>query len=273
MDKIRFEPLNEYEQVFADFVNHLRTIQKMVEFFPDIRKQYEEKTDKEAKEFTKTLSPVERKQALEAVELLLNQAQSIKKFPDGVAGKLFFKNKNVPTLLSKAFDHIQLSRDISTYIHETSLVYLITIFEVFEKDNLKLVFESDQRNLKSEKEMTHKEILEATSLEELKTKILEKEVNELLDKDIKKMGKKLAMSFKTHLTADDNWVSFTERFSRRNIIVHNNSIPDNKYHLETGSDVKSIITDQEYILKSIDLFYEFAEKISKSFQKHFPITT
>ncbi len=268
-NKIKFKKLIEYESVLSRFELDLNIARETIEFFPNVEKIYVEKLEKEIKQNTEKLTSEDIEQIKDANEIIANQTKGNTKWPLSISGKLIFSQKNAGITFSKILDSVQLKRQMSDYIHDTSLVYLISVFEVFLKDCIKLVFNNEPRMLKTPREMTHKEILESETIQELKNKILEKEVKLVIDKDIDRMGKILADDFKLHLIQKENWSDFTERFYRRNVIVHNNSIPDEKYHKLTGSDAQILKTDQDYILKSIDLFKEYAEDIAKSFKKHF----
>lgn len=265
------EGLDEYESVLQDFTKHLKLCKSTTEFVPDMQKQFSKKLHKDSEKQLKELSPKEFKQVKEAMELVLGQMKNIKEFPATIGGTFTMKNKKVAETLEKTFDSIQISKLIENNIFETSLIYLITTFEAFLKDTFKIELKNDLRLLSSNKEMTHGEILKSKSLDELKDKILEKESEGLMDKDIEKLGKKLAEDFKIHLTGKDNWKDFTERFYRRHVIVHNNSVPDEKYRFFTKSNTQELKTDQKYILKSVELFGEYSKEITQTFRKHFPI--
>lgn len=261
--------LDAYETILADFNNRLKIAKTTIELSTDIKNQFDQKFKKDVEEIRKKLTPDEKKQVLDANKLILDQIANLKDFPASISGKFILGSENAVTGLSTVMDSIKLPMQITTYIFETSLVYLITTFEVFLKNNLKLVLGNEPRMLKTNKEMSHKDILESNSIQELKNKILEKEVNLLMDKDIDKLGKKLAENFKLHLIQKDNWKDFIEIFYRRHVIVHNNSVPDDMYRYATKSTIQNFTTDQDYVLKSIELFYEYAEIISNSFQKHY----
>jgi IS1 family transposase len=269
LEKISVTSLNEYESLLTHFEKYLRTAKATIKFLPDVQSQYREKVDKQIHETYLKLSSDEKKQIKDATNAMKGHADTVRKGSGIISGKVFLTSRNVEIILSKTMDRVQLPKQIESYIHESSLVYLITAFEVFLKDNLKLVFKNEPGKLKTGREMKHAEILKTSSLKELKNKILEKEVNELISNDIDKLGKKLAEEFKVHLTKTDDWEDFTERFYRRHVIVHNNSVPDDKYRSETKLNVMTFETDQKYILKSISLFQKYADIISESFQKHF----
>lgn len=268
---IKFEDLNDYESALHDFEWKIHVSRKVIEIFPKFNNQYKEELSQEFGTLFKTLTPEQRQHVIDFKNQLTNKLDNIKQFPASVSGKVTIPSKKTAEAIGKLMDSVQLTDATEEFVNETSLVYLITIFEEFLKNVLTSVFVNNPSVLRSNKEMTHKDILLCSDFDEVKQKIIEKEIEDTINKDIEKLGQHLSEYFKLDLQQYDEWTKFIECFYRRHVIVHNNSKPDLKYRLKTRQDLTTLKTNQEYMFTSMDIFHKYAKIIHTFFSEKYPI--
>jgi hypothetical protein len=131
-----------------------------------------------------------------------------------------------------------LSLRIPQFIREMSLVYLVTAFEVYLSDIVKLAFSVRKEMLRaSERSITAKEAVSYPDLPSLLSGIIDKEVKDLLNGNVDEISNTLSKKFGSlKLEEDAGWQQFREYFYRRNIVVHNYGKPDSNYDLKTKSE-------------------------------------
>lgn len=153
------------------------------------------------------------------------------------------------------------------FIWEMSLVYLVSEFESFFKNILKIAFAKKPEALSSKKMVTYEEVLLLQKNRNLVQELIEKETSEVIYKDINDIDKYIEKRFNIKLSKIPNWKKFTERFYRRNILIHNKGRINQKYKQKTGYKGKQKIlwVHPDYLNNSIRLFDEMAEKISMVF--------
>lgn len=150
---------------------------------------------------------------------------------------------------------------IPQFIREMSLVYLVTSFEVYLSDILKLAFRARKEMLKtSKKNITYEEAISYPDLDSLLDGIIDKEIMELFSKNIDDIAKILRDRFGSKLNLQEQaeaWQRFREYWYRRNIIVHNNGVPNSIYNLKTKSNHdqnKRLLVEQNYLNIGFNLF-------------------
>lgn len=160
---------------------------------------------------------------------------------------------------------------VPQFIREMTLVYLITSFEVYLSDILKLAFRVRKEMLKaSPKYIPYKEAISYPDMDCLLDGIIDKEVKEILNKNIDDISKTLAGKFKS-LNLEENgeiWQKFREYWYRRNIIIHNYGKPDSTYNRKTKSNYdhgKRLLVEQNYLNEGFDLFESYADMLYSYF--------
>ena len=137
------------------------------------------------------------------------------------------------------------------------LINLITKFNEFLKDTLKIAFSIDPQTKDSWKEMNE---------EDQETKIFH-----LVEDDIKETAKTIRKIFSLDLKTETDWREFAEYTYRRHVFTHNRGFPSKKYRDRTGysgADVKLSI-DKNYVEKGISLFKKYTDIIEEFFiEKH-----
>ena len=143
------------------------------------------------------------------------------------------------------------------FIHETILINLITKFNEFLKDTLKIAFSLDPQTKDSWKTMND---------EQRETKVFH-----LVEDDIKEAAITIRKIFGLDLKKELDWKDFVEYTYRRHIFIHNHGFPSEKYRKRTGYKGPSIklSIDKDYITKGISLFKKYSEIIEEFFiEKH-----
>lgn len=175
-------------------------------------------------------------------------------------------------LQKSIFDGFLFPRRFEMFIRDMSLVYLIAEFESFLQNVVRASFEKRPQVLATcKKSITFEELMKVEDIEEARHQILEKEVSEMANQDIEEIDNYFKERFNLNLSDSADWEAFKERFYRRNIIIHNNGIPNRTYRLKTGfsGKEKRMTVSQSYLDMSIELFDGMAKGISEHFRKKF----
>ena len=188
--------------------------------------------------------------------------------------KLDVDHEEAAKLLHERKDLFLFSLRTPQFIREMSLVYLVTSFEVYLSDILKLTFRARKEMLKtSQKSITYEKAISYPDLDSLLDGIIENEIKELLNKNIDDISKTLRNRFGDSLNLEDPaeaWQSFREYWYRRNIIVHNHGISDSTYNQKTKSNYnqgKRLLVEQDYLNEGFDLFESCAYMLYSYFYK------
>jgi hypothetical protein len=165
-----------------------------------------------------------------------------------------------------------LSDNISKFIREMSLVYLIIAFEEYLSSILKVVFSLRPEILKgSEIKISYAEAFPHKDVHSLLNSLIDKEVKSIIDENIDEVNKRLNGIFSIELEKRAKWKLFREYFLRRNILVHNNCYPDSTYIKKTqykGPETRLEI-GQEYLSEGFRLFEKYATLLRNFFRKKF----
>jgi len=174
------------------------------------------------------------------------------------------KQPNVEGLSKKALDSwLYLLEDGANYqssiafTHEMILINLITKFNEFLKDTLKIAFSIDPQTKDSWKKMNE---------EDQETKIFH-----LVEDDIKEAAKTIRKVFGLDLKKEEDWRDFAEYTYRRHVFTHNHGFPSKKYKDRTGyrGDEIKLSIDKNYVEKGILLFKKYSDLIEEFFiEKH-----
>lgn len=152
---------------------------------------------------------------------------------------------------------------IPEFIRNMCLVYLISSFENFVKNCLKLYYFFEPNALKSKKTLDYEQIINSKSREEIISIIIEKELTEIFYKSIDDANDYLKNKIGVDLKQNPNWNEFRERFFRRNIVTHNDGISNSTYSSKMNKDElgKSLIVNTTYLGGTVILFTEFSQLI------------
>ncbi len=186
------------------------------------------------------------------------------------------KEVSIPVQNNKAgifFEEVMKLRMLDILIFDMSLVYLITKFENFLRMLLRLTFLKEPRILMTKgKSINYEEVLRFSNYNKLLLNIIEKEMFSLFMENIENINKYFEQRFNIALSSFvDEWLKFKERFYRRNLIVHNNSVINETYIEKTGykGEDRILRVDPKYLDESIELFGEFSKKITEHFREKF----
>ena len=202
---------------------------------------------------------------------LLDESLKLLEKPVGSKSSIQFSDETVKLLMKFAEQKMFENRG-TMFIRDMSLVYLIATYEIFLGEILSILFEGRPEALKSTcKELTTEELIMCKDIRTVIRRISEREVELVIHQDVEETR----MYFKDRLGVDlrqfTNWREFSERFYRRNIIVHNSGMTNEIYRRKTGykGKDKHIGVSQAYLIESIQLFESTAKKISEHFQLKF----
>lgn len=165
-----------------------------------------------------------------------------------------------------------ISSNISKFIREMRLIYLIIAFEEYLSSILKVVFGLRPKILKeSGTNISYAEAFPHKDMQSLLNALIDKKVKSMIDENIDEVNKRLNGIFSIDLEEKPKWKLFREYFLRRNILVHNNCYPDLTYIKKTqhkGPETRLEI-GQEYLSEGFRLFEKYATLLHKFFRKKF----
>lgn len=177
------------------------------------------------------------------------------------------------------------SVDYPPLIYRMSMVYAVSLYEMYFNNFLTYLFEKDPRRLiTSKKTLTYEEILTERSTKKIIEKIIKRELYEIGYKSQKDkfqyLEQRFNISFESinsdtnFLDEKINFTAFNELFSTRNLIVHNDAIV-NEIYKKDNPESKLKIGQQrhitaEYVVNSVMLLMMVVSKLYyklKEFQK------
>ena len=132
-------------------------------------------------------------------------------------------------------------------------IYLITLFEAFNKDFFTEILNYKTEIMKSKKEIQYEEILKYASIEDLHKYMVKKKIDEISYMNLDEFAENFLFK---HFNIDikigfSKWNDLREKYYRRNIIVHNNGkiseIYAQKMNLAPCEIGKELSTDIVYI--------------------------
>jgi len=156
------------------------------------------------------------------------------------------------------------------FTRQMSLVYLVAKFENFLERMLSLMLSVTPAVMK-DRTISLAELLSIPTIDDARKAVSEKVAKDVMYEGIDKLAAYLSGHWGICLDDYGRWDLFTERFYRRNIIIHNSGLPNQLYREKTkyhGPD-KALVVDQQYITDSINIFNEVAEKLMKSMMLRF----
>lgn len=158
---------------------------------------------------------------------------------------------------------VQYNHHIEFFIKEMALVYLITQFENFLKDLLLTGLKKKPEIFISDKLTETKHLFTVNTLEEAQKIVVDEILDDLMRKDIEKINKFLKEKFKLELSKLKDWKKFTERFYRRNVIIHNDGYPNDIYREKTGLNKKyRLFVTDSYFKETLNLFDNYSHTIT-----------
>lgn len=122
--------------------------------------------------------------------------------------------------------HREMRRNIpkSEHLMNMTLVYLMALFEGFNKKFFQTLLINKPEQMKSrKKKINYEKLVEFASIEKLHKYLAEEITDKLGYKDIDKFNNFLLKQYTINLDKEfENWEALRDNYYRRNIIVHNN---------------------------------------------------
>lgn len=208
-------------------------------------------------------------------DIFSRYSSEVKRFKEEFLREVFklIQRKNVELLTKNKTLNLRLAVIAvirERYFSEMVLIYLLTFWETFLKEYLKRAVLLKQDLLKTQKKISHEEILNFNSMESLLTFIAEKEISPVINEGIDEIEKYFLNHFNLDLKkAFQKWEIINEAYHRRNIIVHNKSRTDKKYCQKTNYPKFGIqiITDMKYDLSLTEVILEFFDYVHGQLSK------
>lgn len=179
------------------------------------------------------------------------------------------QSKELKEIISNTVNNAMIFNLSVDTLREMILVYLIAQFETFLEFLLKTIYLIKPEALKSDKKsILYSDLLE--NVENVNQYLAEVEAKKMLKLNIDDLARKLDEFVKIDLTKNDSWTKFREYFYRRNLIVHNNAIPDKEYNKKTNNKtIGRVDTSDKYLKESFEIFNKFAILISSHLIKKY----
>lgn len=197
------------------------------------------------------------------------------KSPDGTSVQLSEEHQEIHDLQR------QLTRNIPKANHFMNmiLVYLMALFEGFNKQFFSTLFYHMSEQMKSkDKKINYEVLLNFKSIKNLHEYISEKETYEFGHMDIDKFGKELAKRYNFQLNEEfEYWEDLREKHYRRNIIVHNNGkiseIYLNKMNLSSENLNRKLNCDIDYLIDTNNNLKKYMSFIFTKIKEKFNLNT
>lgn len=172
----------------------------------------------------------------------------------------------IPTLLS-----IYRTFKYPSVFYNMALTQLITLSEDFLSGFIQTVLVSNPNMLKSEKMVTYEAILSFSSMKKMENYLADEISKEILEENIDKMAEKINRRFSIDISKFIGFEMIREAFYRRNVIVHNNCVADEKYcqKVKKSKIGQQIETDFKYMERAFDEIGKFIDYMDDNFSKKF----
>ena len=247
-----------FHSFYFHFTNHLHLLEFLIKSGPKVYDGYFEKKHSLIDKKISKLNKLEKKELDRITNARLKNTHK----------KINLKFEKVQNI---TLEHSQLHFHINNwrpFVLEMGLIFLITKFEEFLQTQLKLIYQKHPEMLKN-KGIVYGETI-GKSDQDLLEEVIEKQVKDVIGEDIDSIHHYFLKQTKLDLSKNKKWVDFTERFYRRNTIIHNSGIPDKTYYEKTKSNKKKLlIISESYFIKSLDLFGMFGHEMTDFFEKKY----
>jgi len=238
----------QYIQKVIDMKTKYHSILDMTEHlindFPIMSKNFFNEKKKKDDEYWKKLYQVNTPLWEEVNEVLTNFDQQGRRAIQGVSHEAL----KVISMLMHHGANYQASLD---FIQEMILSFVVLMFRTYVKDISKIMFELDSKSK-----------TEWKSLDEAEK---ETKSRDLAENHIRDMAKEIRKKFDLDLKKESDFADFIEPFYRRDMYVHNEGFPNQKYRNRApynGDDIKLAI-DSDYLLNTTRLLRKYSEIIEE----------
>lgn len=228
--------------------------------------------DKKILESKKTLEKKDAKKHFISLQKKILKVNEMRK--KGEKGIIEINFTDEESEIFSALDINDLSKIHSTALLNMSHIYLIALFEAFNKDYFIELFSSKPKVMHSNRELTYNEVIGFSSIKKLNYFLATKELDCIAYLNIDDFAKYL----KTKINIDiknnyKNWKMLRENYYRRNIIVHNNgkisSIYAKKMSLNKKKINEKLINDMDYIKNCYENVHGYITFIEKTIIEQF----
>lgn len=203
-------------------------------------------------EYIKIQDILKTEEYLEKFKEYLNIITKLDKSPDGTGIYLSNEHQEIYDLQKR----LALSLPKLNLTMNMTLIYLMALFEAFNKLFFSLLFSEKPELMKSkEKSITYDDLLEFETINTLHEYLAEQETEKFGRIDIDKFCNEIERRFNIHLNEElENWESLRENYYRRNIIVHNDGMISDIYlekmKLTPENLNRIIISDDNYLIEA-----------------------
>ncbi|MGD0495720.1 MAG: hypothetical protein ABSB28_06730 [Candidatus Bathyarchaeia archaeon] len=207
-----------------------------------------------------------------ALEGRSEQSDEFRQSGEDMSLDSILNNKDALRILLQKFQTDGFSYNSNKFIRNMSLIYLVAKFEIFLRRILKITFQSIPEILMtSQKSVSYEELLKLEKYDDIKEHIFEKEIQYITNQDVTDIDRYMKQKLNLRLSEYANWRKFKERFYRRNILVHNEGLPNRLYRTKTGYQGKDAQMDisSQYLQVSISMFHDMSLWIVRNLNKKF----
>lgn len=265
---VEFPPIDElYVDIFDNFKHEGLTISEINSVLPKKIKEYFKEIREDQK---KKFSKFTKNELTEYKNYTKFYVQNIKK----KNAKFEFKHNKVHELILIDAQNSLSEGRFQRFVRVNSLILLISEFEYFLTRILDLTFSIQPKALKfKDKKISFDDFLDYGK-DDVVNKEIDRELDRIMHEDIIDIANILNKKFKLNLKKKKDWKLFSERFYRRNLLVHNRGKINKKYIDKTGrkSEKKYLTVDDAYLNDSIGMMIKYAAVIGnyliKKFQKN-----
>ena len=166
------------------------------------------------------------------------------------------KSEGVYEILLSAFSDSRFS----SFFSEMILSYAVAHQEAFIKDAIYTVLVNRRNLLKDKGTITHEKLLSYENLDDIVKELAKKQSDSLGYGNIVDDAKDYFLKkFNVKLDSFSHWEKLRESVFRRNLIIHNRGVINDKYIKATNysGEFKKLDTDIQYVIDAIDRIRNF----------------
>lgn len=257
---------DNFHAIFFEFVADVRQQHFLMKTTPDLMKDY----------FTNWMSQLDSK-ITNFNEKEVEELEQIKNFKmkdpkdRKKDEKVEINETKIREFIVEIEDYGFLKFNSATTINKMILIHLIIQFETFIKKTLDLVYHINPKFLKSKKTLEFNDLIDVDDKHEILHLMIDKQIDDLLHQDIEKISdyfeEKTGLKFSDY----EKWNDCKERFYRRNIVTHNDGVPNEIYWSKTNITPQDVVlkVDDNYLVESFVFFRSFAHHITDYFEIKF----
>ena len=159
------------------------------------------------------------------------------------------------------------SDEYNVFVRNMSLVYIVTLYENYVQSVLEISFNNWPSSLGKDKSISFEQLNKCRDISEARRLVVSRAASEIMHEGIEDVDVFIEKRWGVKMSSSPEWIDFVERFYRRNIIIHNNGMPNDIYKSRTGytGPDERLDVSSDYLKATIELFGKTGERLFNEF--------